>query len=835
MRYIPGNLPRAPGTIPTLTEIPDTVRVAVSGVTYWVDRPYTYTVPESLHGHVRPGMRVAVPFGGHRPREGIVLAMGGDTQRKLKPVMELLDDEPLLTEDQLKLALWMRERFFCTVMDAVRAMLPSGLWYRVKALYCFARDVQPETAFGLAGNTAERLVIETLAEHGGKSDFSDIEAVFGTKNPGPALASLVRKGVLTAGAESSRKASDKTILRVSLRISPQEAAEIADKSSRAPRQGAVLRVLSELGSASVADICYFTGSNRETVRALEKKGYVTISRQTVLRRPDYESGSLQPMPVLNRDQQRAFEGILSLLDDGRPSASLLFGVTGSGKTTIYIHLISEVLKRGRSAILMVPEIALTPQMLRTFSAHFGDSIAVVHSALSIGERYDEWKRIRSGAARVVIGTRSAVFAPVSDPGIIIIDEEQEDTYKSDSAPRYHARDVAKYICSNSRSLLLLGSATPDVRSRYYAEQGRYSFFTLPGRYNAMDLPSVTIADMRAELARGNGLSISSVLRDEIEQNLRKNEQSILFLNRRGANKLVACGSCGYTYQCPNCSANLTYHSVGDRLICHYCGHVQRPAAQCPLCGGVLRYVGTGTQKVSEELGQLFPGVPVLRMDADSVAPVGSHRALFEQFRTKRIPILVGTQMVTKGLNFENVTLVGVLSADQSLYSGDYRAGERTFSLITQVIGRSGRFEKSGRAVIQTFTPDNQTIRQAAAQDYESFYQAELTMRRLTGSPPFSEMYVLTAAGPSEAAVIRCCEAVKREMLRLLGSVPDTRVLGPAPLFVAKMNNIWRYRITVSSPDGKLLRSAVSSVLTVCNGNSAFRGVSLYADYDPSDA
>ena len=804
-----------------------TVRVAVSGVTYWVDKPYTYAVPERLAGRVRPGVRVAVPFGGHRPREGIVLAMGGDTDKRIRPIMDVLDEEPLLTDTQLRLAIWMRERFFCTVMDGVRAMLPAGLWYRVSPAYRL-----PEGGdIPHAENAAEQLVLDTVSGHGGRCELSEIEAVFGAKNPAPALASLVKRGALIAEAESTRRGADKTILRVSLAVSPQEALELADKNRRALRQSAVLRVLSEIGSASVADVCYFTGANREAVKALEKKGYVTISRQTVYRRPDYDAGSLAPLPELNADQQRAFEGILSLVNAGKPEAALLFGVTGSGKTTIYIRLIDEVLKKGRSALLMVPEIALTPQMLHTFSAHFGDSIAVLHSSLSMGERYDEWKRIRNGDARVVIGTRSAVFAPAADWGIIILDEEQEDTYKSDSSPRYHARDVAKFLCARSNAVLLLGSATPDVRSRYYAEIGRYHLFTLPGRYNAMRLPDVAIADMRQELRRGNGTSISSLLRQEIEENLRRREQTILFLNRRGANKLVTCGECGFTYKCPNCSANLTYHSVGDRLVCHHCGHTERVGRCCPVCGGRFSYVGTGTQKVVEELEELFPGVPVLRMDADSVAPVGSHRALFEKFRSQRIPILVGTQMVTKGLNFEDVTLVGVLSADQSLYASDYRAGERTFSLITQVIGRSGRFEKPGRAVIQTFTPENQIITQAARQDYDSFYTAELALRRMTGTPPFSELFVLTASGKDENAVLRCCEDVKRAMNRLTADIPGARVLGPAPLYIARVNNLWRYRVTVSSPEGGPVRRAVGQALIECNG-ARYPGVTLYADYDP---
>lgn len=809
-----------------------TARIAVSDVTYWVDRPYTYAVPEKLADRVRPGVRVAVPFGGSRPREGVVLAMGGETDKRLKPILEVLDEEPLLSADQLKLALWMRERFFCTVMDAVRSMLPAGLWYNVWPVYCLAGGMDRDSAYAAASGRGETLVLDAVIGHGGRCELADVEAVFGSKNPGPALAALVKKGVLRTDAGASRRAGDKTILRAALAIPAAQAMEKAGKMSRAVRQSAVLRVLAELGEASVADLCYFTGAGRDTVKRLADKGLVTLSRETAYRRPDYGAGKFRPLPVLNADQKAAFDGILALADGSAPRAALLFGVTGSGKTTIYIHLIDEMLRRGKSSVFLVPEIALTPQMLQTFSSHFGDSIAVLHSSLSMGERYDEWKRIRAGEARVVIGTRSAIFAPVSDLGAVIIDEEQEDTYKSESAPRYHARDVAKFLCARHNALLLLGSATPDVCSRYYAETGRYSFFTLPERYNAMQLPQVRIADMKRELKAGNGTSISSVLRLELEDNIRRGEQSILFINRRGASKLVTCGECGHTYKCPNCTAALTYHSVGNRLMCHYCGHTQRPDSACPVCGGKLRFTGDGTQKVVEELQELFPDTEILRMDTDAVAPVGSHRALFEQFRVQRIPILVGTQMVTKGLNFENVTLVGVLNADQSLYGSEYRAGERTFSLITQVIGRSGRFEKPGRAVIQTFTPDNQIIQQAARQDYESFYTGEIALRKVLGTPPFSELFVLTASGPDETAVVRCCRDIRDEMARLTRDMPEAKVLGPAPLPVAKVNNTWRYRVTISCRDSKAVRTAVDRALTWSNDAKRYKGVSVYADYDP---
>ena len=811
-----------------------TARIAVAGVTYWVDRPYTYAIPLELTDKVRPGVRVVVPFGGSRPREGIVLAMDGKTDKRLKSILEVLDEEPLLSDTQLKLAMWMRERFFCTVMDAIKAMLPSGLWYSISPAYRLSEQHTIETAMASAAGRSERLALKTVIESGGRSELSVIESAFGEKNPGPALSALVNRGVLMAEAETTRRGGDKTLLKATLAITPEEAILRAEKNARAVRQAAVLRVLAELGKASVADLCYFTGAGRETFKTLEKKGYLTLANETVYRRPDYDTGREADLPVLNEDQQRAFEGILELSNTNVPQAALLYGVTGSGKTTIYIRLIDEMVRRGRSAILMVPEIALTPQMLQTFSSYFGDRIAVLHSSLSMGERYDEWKRIRSGQACVVIGTRSAVFAPVSNLGIIILDEEQEDTYKSETAPRYHARDVAKYLCARWNATLLMGSATPDVCSRYHAETGRYHLFTLPGRYNSMRLPEVQIVDMKRELKAGNGTSISEPLRREIEMNLARDEQTILFINRRGANRLVACGECGYTYRCPNCTASLTYHSVGNRFVCHYCGHTQTVDAACPECGGRLNHIGTGTQKVVEELAELFPDVPVLRMDTDSVTPVGSHRAMFEKFRVQRIPILVGTQMVTKGLNFENVTLVGVLSADQSLYCSEYRAGERTFSLITQVIGRSGRFSKPGRAVIQTFTPENQIIRQAAAQDYDSFYQGEIALRQMVGTPPFSELYVFTAMGEDENAVLRCCRDIRIEMLRKARDIHGVGVLGPAPLPIAKVNNCWRYRVTVSGPESRALRAAVSNTLIACNNNKQYRGVSVYADFNPLD-
>ena len=743
-------------------------KIAVSAATYWIDRPYDYLVPEELIDRAKPGMRVYVPFSrGNRRSEGIILALSDHSgYEQLKPIQALLDEEPVLDEEQVKLALFMRERFFCTVYDAVKAILPAGLW------------------------------------------FDD---------------------------EGERRVHDKTVEMAQLCVPPEDAVEIArQKRLRSPQQANLLDLLCSFSALPSRELLRFTGAGRPSLKALVNAELVELYQREVYRRPEVFGGETEALPVLNAEQQTAFDGLSALASNGEAGAALLFGVTGSGKTSVYIHLIAEQLDRGRSAILLVPEIALTPQMLHTFSSHFGDEVAVLHSSLSTGERYDEWKRVRAGKARLVIGTRSAVFAPCQNLGLVIIDEEQEETYKSENTPRYHARDIAKYRCARANCLLLLGSATPDVVSRYAAETGRYAFFRLENRYNEQELPAVRIVDMKRELRRGNGGSISALLRDEIAANIEKGEQSILFLNRRGAHKLVSCGDCGFTYRCPRCSVSLTYHSARERLICHYCGYTRRVDAGCPDCGGTLKYVGVGTQMVETELHELFPDIEVMRMDTDTVGPAGSHEALFTRFREENIPIMVGTQMVTKGLNFENVTLVGVISADQSLYACSYRAGERTFSLITQVVGRSGRGQKPGRAVIQTFTPDNETIRQAARQDYDAFFASELSMRRLQNAPPFRDILMLTASDLDERLAVQACRYARDRLEALLGKGGETEILGPTPMEVVRVNNRFRYRVILNGKNNALTRAAISQVVSECNTDKRFRGVSVFADNDPLD-
>ena len=594
--------------------------------------------------------------------------------------------------------------------------------------------------------------------------------------------------------------------------------------------------LAKYGDAVVQELCYYTGVSRQGIRSLERAGLVSLRSQEEYRisRRDYDAAAEEI--TLNDEQQRAYDEILAQCRDGRPGVTLLQGVTGSGKTLVYIRLAQTLLAQGRSVMILVPEIALTPQMMARFSAYFGDQVALLHSGLRLTERYDQWKRIRRGEAHIVLGTRSAVFAPLENLGLIILDEEQESSYESENPPCYHARDIAKYRCFRENARLLLGSATPTVETAYYARRGDYQLALLRRRYNAHRMPRVILADMRRELRDGNAGCISRELARELEKNLEAGEQSILFLNRRGNSRELLCPQCGYVPQCPRCSVYLTYHSANGRMMCHYCGHSQPAPDTCPDCGGAMKHIGFGTQKVEEELTRLFPGTELLRMDADTVGE--GHEKLLREFQRRRIPILLGTQMVAKGLDFAGVTLVGVLAADLSLYVDHYRAAERTFSLLTQVVGRAGRGEKEGRAVIQTYTPRNDVILAAAEQDYDRFYDDEIRLRRLRRDPPFADHFTLTVTGPEEEPVRRACvqlcaalrQALSQESYRAM----EPEVLGPAPAPVVKLNNRYRYRITVVGQNEKPLRQLLAAYMKAFARRPEHRNMAVHTDCNLMD-
>ena len=811
-------------------ETAEIVKIAVSAAPYSIDKPYDYLVPAEWMEQAVPGVRVTVPFGrGNRVSEGIILARTqGEKQPGLKPLAAVLDSAPVLDQDGIALALWMRQRYFCTLYEAVKTILPTGLWYRLRETWRLAEGMDRERAYQAADSLKRApAVLDVLFARGGSADLETLKDACG-EEVAAVLKALRKAGVVACETAGKRKIGDKKRRVAELAVPPEDALALTEPKRRtSPARYEVVCLLAATGRASTADICYFTGASIRTLRAMEQAGLLTFSEEEELRVPAPETVEPGPPIVLSGEQQEAFDQILSLTETGKAEAVLLEGVTGSGKTQVYLRLVQEILDRGRTAMVLVPEIVLTPQMMRKFSSYFGNDVVMLHSSLRVSERYDQWKRIRRGEVRVVLGTRSAIFAPLKNLGLIILDEEQESSYQSENPPRYHTRDIAKYLCGREKATLVLGSATPSVETAWAAERGTYHHALLRQRYNAHALPRVVIADLRQEIRSGNPGLIGEDLRRELEVNLSCGEQSILFLNRRGSSRMLLCGECGHVPECPRCSVAMTYHSANGRLMCHYCGHSERAFDTCPVCGGIMKHVGTGTQKVEEELRQLFPEAGILRMDADTAA--SGHEPILRRFEQERIPILLGTQMVAKGLDFENVTLVGVLAADLSLYVDNYRSAERTFSLLTQVVGRAGRGTKEGRAVIQTYTPENDVIRCAARQDYQSFYEGEIRIRRLRRYPPFADLFTLTVSGTEEGDVLRSAVRVRELLRQLFAEQPDTEVLGPAPAPVLKLNNRYRYRLTLVGRNDKVTREKLSWLLKEFANDRANRGLNLFVD------
>lgn len=818
-------------------ETANMVKVAVSAAPYSIDKPYSYLVPESLAAAAVPGVRVMVPFGrGNKESEGLILARVQEPKLPgSKAIRQILDPEPVLDKAGIDLALWMRGRYFCTVFEAVKTILPAGLWYGLREIWSLA--MAPEAARSAAvGIPGAWQVLDLLEKQGGKADIRVLRDALGDGAEKP-LKAMKKAEILTCETDAKRKIADKSHRMVELAVNTEDAYALTEPKRRSsPVRYEVVNFLATAGRTPAAEVSYYTGASARTLKTMEKAGLIAFSEEEELRVPSLDDVEPGPEIVLNEEQQRAFEEILGRVQAAKPSVTLLHGVTGSGKTQVYLRLVQETLALGKTTMVLVPEIVLTPQMMRKFSSYFGSRVAMLHSSLKMTERYDQWKRIRRGEVDVVLGTRSALFAPLKNLGLIIMDEEQEGSYQSENVPRYDAREVAKYLCVREKAALVFGSATPTVETAWAAEQGNYQKALLRRRYNENALPEVLIADLRQEILNGNPGLISTPLRQELEKNLAAGEQSILFLNRRGSSRMLLCGECGYVPQCPRCSTAMTYHSANGRLMCHYCGHSEPAADTCPECGGWMKHVGAGTQKVEEELRELFPEAGILRMDADTTA--GGHEEILQTFERERVPILLGTQMVAKGLDFENVTLVGVLSADISLYVDNYQAAERTFSLLTQVVGRAGRGGKTGRAVIQTYTPGNDVIRCAARQDYDAFYESEIRMRRLRRYPPFADLFTVTVSGTEEGRVLRAAVSV-RETLRQLCRRPELaagepEVLGPAPAPVVKVNNRFRYRCTLVGKNDKATREMLAWLQKDFAKDSANRGMNLFVDHNAAD-
>ncbi len=803
--------------------MPETAKVAVEKAAFSFDREFDYRIPEALREVCAVGKRVLVPFGrGNSRRQGIVTAVSSRPSEGLKAILSVLDETPVVSPAMLDVARFMKEHYFCTLYDAVKAMLPAGVNYRVTTVYGVK---QSETDAALTDE--QQRVFDYLCQKRGAVKLEkllDDCALADSRVPD----TLAAMGVLYKSDEAFRRVGDAVMKMAAL--SP--GVDVTE-SKLTPKQREVAELLALSGAASVKEIRYFTGVSASVIDALFQKGIIYFYDEEVFRTPASAAEAQTAPVVLSAEQQTACDDLLRAYTDPKPHVSLLYGVTGSGKTSVFLRLIERVIDDGRGIIVMVPEIALTPQFVAQFAGRFGDKIAVFHSALSLGERLDAYKRVKKGLAQIVIGTRSAVFAPFDDVGLIIMDEEQEYSYKSESAPRYHAREIAMYRCAQHHALLLLSSATPSVETYYYAQNGRYSLSVLPKRYGAAVLPEVVTADMNNEIQNGNASGFSDVLLQNLEYNLEHGKQSILLLNRRGHNSFVICTMCGEPVTCPHCSISLTYHSRNNRLMCHYCGYSVPFVNVCPACHAkALRLGGTGTQKAEEDLARIFPNARILRMDTDAASSKSGYENMINAFARGEYDMLVGTQMVAKGLNFPNVTLVGVLNADQMLYADDYRSYERTFSLLTQVVGRSGRGDAKGMAVIQTFTPDNLIIGMAAKQDYDAFFNAEIAMRRAMLYPPFADICLVGFAGESQPLTLRAANA----FLQLFGETArkdyadlPIRILGPSPATVVKVSNKYRYKLIIKCRNNRAFRALLSGVLTAFGATRDFAKVTVYAD------
>ncbi len=807
-------------------------KIAVSAATFAIDKPYSYHIPEDMH--LAPGVRVMVPFGrSNRHTEGVVLAVEEGSAEGLKPVLQCLDETPVLSYTMLRLAAFMRERYFCTFYDAIRTMLPAGLWFQSKDTYGLTDDRSWQEKTVRQADARQLLVY--LTDNGGTADGAALrQQIADEEQFEKAVRYLLGKKWITAQRDFSRRTGDKQQQIATLAVSAEEAQSFADTRSRkSAMQRNVLQLLCGIGSAPVKEICYFTGASSATVRRLAELGYVTLSEKEVLRCREIRPVQLDGPLILNNEQQAAFAGLSAQMESETPGTALLYGVTGSGKTSVYIKLIQRCIETGKQAMLLVPEIALTPQLLGLMAAYFGERIAVLHSSLPAGERYDQWKRVRSGEAKLVVGTRSAVFAPCPNPGLIILDEEQEHSYKSENAPRYHAREVALWRGLKEKTLVLLGSATPSIESMFYAKSGFYQLYQLKTRFGGRKLPQVEIVDMHKEVKLGNDLSLSYPLQNAIRQTQQEGKQAILFLNRRGNSRALVCIDCRQSPECPRCNARLTYHSANERLMCHYCGHSIPAPKRCPACGGPMKRMGTGTQKVQQELQERFSDIPVERMDADTVSASNTHEMILDRFQKENTPVLIGTQMVAKGLNLPNVTLVGVLDGDLSLYADSYRAAETSFNMLTQVVGRAGRGDTAGQAIIQTYVPEHAVITLAAKQDYDSFYALEIGLRKQLATPPFGDLAIITITGQEEARVLHGAAKLKTSLQNLMQepAYQNERctVLGPAPCPVPKINYNYRYRLTLRCTMTKPLRLLLAHLLRQFSQDRENRGVSAFID------
>ncbi len=810
--------------------------VVISNTTREYDREYHYLVPEALSDNLLPGMRVIVPFGkGNKQKEGYVLGFAEDSDfAELKEIHKVIDSKPVLIPSLIKLAIRMKKRYFCTYSQAIKCMLPAGIG--VKSLrFISLCSGQGQENVKLTPN--QKIIIDLLKANDGTMEADELKKLYGSKSGyNKYIQELAEKGVITITERYSSPLKEKTIRAASLAMPVEEVlADIEGGQLKRIQQIRVLEMLIDNEYIAVADLARFASVSTSVLDTLRKYGYIYYRDIEVKRDPmrHREAEPTEPLEPTT-EQKNVLAEAIRLIDSRSYSEMLLHGVTGSGKTEVYLQLIQHVIDSGRHAIVLVPEISLTPQMVDRFRGRFGARVAVMHSRLSPGERYDQWRQIREGEVSIVVGARSAIFAPFSDLGLVVIDEEHENTYKSEITPKYTAAQIAAMRCSNDGALLIYGSATPSTETYQRAIDGEIGLAVMKGRANTMVMPKVHIVDMRKELELGNRSIFSSALSAEIEKNINAGQQTILFLNKRGYASFVLCRSCGIRLKCKHCNITMTYHSVDDRLICHYCGYTVKMPAVCPKCGSShIRQFGTGTQKVEEELHKYFPEASVIRMDMDTTTGKHSHEEILDAFRRQNINILVGTQMIAKGHDFPNVTLVGVLAADSLLGMDDYRASERTFQLLTQVAGRAGRGQLPGRVVIQTYNTEDYSITAACSHDYDSFFKKEAQIRSRLGYPPFTGIGVAVISSINDKlAYARAKEVCGFLTSRLDKGAGDELLPGPARAPLSRIRNRYRWRVIIKCCSEERLADILSALTDFFARKKDKADVDLSVDINP---
>ncbi|MGA2154199.1 MAG: primosomal protein N' [Bryobacteraceae bacterium] len=787
-----------------------------------LDQPFTYSLPETLRHRVRPGSRIVVPFG-PRKLTGVILRCHDEPPKMAtREALRLIDSEPVLDAELLSLGRWIAGYYCAPLGDVLRGMLPLASEIRrgkVWSLTDAGRDAARQLLLDAAPDDPVARILAMLEKRPLSAAYLSRLLPLADK----AIRSLERKGLIAAEQVQTerdplRAPADR--LRVELATSPAEG-----KLNKPERE---LKAFLELhpGSHNLKDLECMLAHSSAAARSLARKGVVTLTAETV----GVTVGAVRAPHTLNPAQQAAYDAIRNAIDAREFHAFLLYGVTGSGKTEIYLNVIQAVAAQGRGALLLVPEIALTPAMAGQFFSRFGDRVAILHSAFTDVERSEQWRRIRSGSASVVVGTRSGVFAPVRNLGLIVVDEEHDGSYKQEETPRYNGRDVALVRAQAAHACVVLGSATPSLESRYNAERGKYTLLTLPGRIEARPMPAVELVDMRQEfLETRQQATFSRKLIEAIGQRLENGEQTIVLLNRRGFSSFVACRSCGERVQCVNCSVTLTFHKRDRRLLCHYCGYAEKVPSVCPKCASEhVYFLGVGSERVEEELHRAFPAARIARLDRDTVTGKRQYETILDGFREGSFDILVGTQMIAKGHDIPNVTLVGVVSADVGLGMPDFRAAERTFQLLTQVAGRAGRGSLPGIVLIQTINPDHYAVRMAAAQDYAAFYEKELAFRRAMSYPPFTAMANVLVRSDKKEMALR----MSGELGMLLTPPPEKlRVMGPAEAPVPRLKAEYRYQLLIKSAS----RIALNALLQRARAFAQERkwpATALVIDVDP---